>query len=152
MGIKFKFGILVILTAIIGMSITGCVKRYSDYDCVWTSEDGCIQIDSTGKSILNIDGVDQSRRIDALSDSGQTYLYFTYYSDSSTESSSAIGTEEMSDTSGSINEDDSESYGSTIWEATAYIRNGKLYLTIVKDYVSDWEGKTIVLEPKPREE
>lgn len=150
MAMKFKIIIFMILTAIIGMGITGCVKSYSDYDCIWTSEDGCIQLDAaTGIAILDIDGVDQSRRIDALSDSGQLYLYFTYYSDISTESSNSIGTEKMTETSTSVNEDDSECYGSTIWEADSYIRNGKLCLTVIKDYVSDWEGKTIVLEQKP---
>ncbi len=153
MAMKFEIVILMIWTAFIGMGITGCAKSYSDYDCVWTSEDGCIQIDSdTGISIINITGVDQSRRIDALSDSGQLYLYFTYYSDISTEASSAIGTEKLDEASTSYNEDDSECYGSTIWEADSYIRNGKLYLTVVKDYISDWEGKTIVLEQKPRKE
>lgn len=142
-----------ILITLISTGITGCGKKISDYDCMWISEDNCIQIDSvTGITILNIAGVDQSRRIDAISDSGETDWYFTYYSDISTEVSSEIGTEKLDEASTSYNEDDSECYGSTIWEADSYIRNGKLYLTVVKDYVSDWEGKTIVLEQKPRKE
>ena len=39
-----------------------------------------------------------------------------------------------------------------IWRADTEEKNGKLYLTVTKDNVSDYEGKTIVLEFEPNEE
>lgn len=38
-----------------------------------------------------------------------------------------------------------------LWQADTEIKNGKLYLTVTRDNISDYEGKTVVLEFKPNE-
>jgi len=49
-----------------------------------------------------------------------------------------------------IREDDV--YGEAlIWKANTKEKNGKLYLTVTKDNISDYVGKTIVLEFQPYE-
>lgn len=45
-----------------------------------------------------------------------------------------------------VSEDD------TIWEGTAEVKDGRLYLTIEKDYISNYEGKTIVLKQRSIED
>ena len=36
-----------------------------------------------------------------------------------------------------------------LWKTDTVVKSGKLYLTVTKDNISDYEGKTIVLEFKP---
>lgn len=38
-----------------------------------------------------------------------------------------------------------------LWQADTKTRNGKLYLTVTKDNISNYEGKTIILEFTPNE-
>ena len=48
---------------------------------------------------------------------------------------------------------DDDRYGDKlIWQADTEEKNGKLYLTVTKDNISNYEGKTIVLEFEPNAE
>ena len=40
----------------------------------------------------------------------------------------------------------------TIWQADTVVKDGKLYLTVTKDNISDYEGKTIELKLRPYKE
>ena len=39
-----------------------------------------------------------------------------------------------------------------LWEADTVVKDGKLYLTVTKDNISDYEGKTIELKLRPYKE
>lgn len=112
--------------------IAGCGERFDDdLSCVWVSEAPRICLPPEGfPVVIDVEGVDQTQGINALSDSGRGYLYFTYGN------------------KGEANR--SEEY--TVWEGEATVKGDKLYLKIVKDYVSDYEGETIVLEKHFKEE
>ena len=99
-----------------------CGKHYSDYQYDWVSQDPKIQLSPYGDVILNIEGVDQTRHINALSDSGKSTLYFCY---------GEVGSADDSD---------------VIWIVDVEVKSNLLYMYVNKDNVSDYEGKTIVLE------
>lgn len=117
-----KVIILFGLSILVSTMLTACGKKYSDYKNTWISEDGKVELEPDGIAKIEYDGIDLTKNINVLSDSGQVKLYFCY------------GDKKSGDDS------------KEIWEAYAEIKNDKLYLEIKKDCVTGLEGKTIVME------
>lgn len=113
---------VILLSTLTIVMLMGCGKVYSDYTNSWVTEDGKVVLEPEGIARIKYKGIDLTKNINVLSDSGEQYLIFCY------------GDKESGD--------DSEK----IWEAEAEIADDKLYLKIVRDNVTGLEGKTIVLE------
>ena len=111
-----------VLSIVIIALLTACGKKYSDYPNSWVSEDGKVIIEPEGVAQIQYEGIDFTKNINVLSDSGKQHLIFCY--------------------GDKISGDDSE----RIWEAEVEIEDNKLYLKIINDKVTGLEGKTIVLE------
>ncbi len=111
-----------VISILIIAFLTACGKKYSDYTNSWVSEDGKVTLEPEGTAQIDYEGIDLSKNINVLSDSGKQHLIFCYGDKKS----------------GNDNE--------RIWEANAEIEDGKLYLKIVCDNITSLEGKTIILE------
>ena len=116
-----RLKIVAIAVIIICVNLTGCGRKYCDYERDWVTSDGTIRLTPGGFMTIDIDEVDQTRFITASSDSGQTYLHIRYEASGQTASEKKI------------------------WDAYAIIRGNTLYLKVDKDYVSNYEGTTFVL-------
>lgn len=119
---------LVLLLILVLSLFTGCGKKYSDYSNIWISEDGMVMINPTeGTAKITYKGIDQKKNINILSDNGQVNLCFCY---------GKVGSADASD---------------WIWEADARIKKDVLYLTIKKDNILDFSGKTIILKQQEKQ-
>ena len=118
-----------IISIILGMLLyTGCKnlkKVYWDYDCVWYSESPYIYMPAGGnKAVLEISGTKYNCSTEA--EPGGVGINFY-----------VEGT------------NDEDIY---LWKTECKVKNEKLYLTIVEDNISDYEGKTIELIQIPDNE
>ena len=120
-----------IISIILGMLLcAGCKnlkKVYWDYDCVWYSETPYIYMPAgTSLLILEVDGIKYD--VTSLKDMDGESITFLDYS--------------------------KYIYGEVVvlWEAKCKVKNDKLYLTIVEDNISDYQGKTIELTQIPYDE
>ena len=126
---KKNFKILIVLMTIFCAMLifSGCGKKFWEYECVWVSESPYIYMPANSHAvIIELNGEKK------IADIGwkHTGLEISFYDP---EIDNGITME------------------SIIWETECEIKKGKLYITIIKDNVSDMEGKTIVLEQQPLE-
>ena len=120
-----------IISIILGILLcTGCKKlskSYWDYDCVWYSETPYIYMPvGTGLLILEVDGIKYDvASLEDMDGESITFLDYSKYR-----------------------------YGEVVvlWEVKCKVKNDKLYLTIVEDNISDYQGKTIELTQIPYDE
>ncbi len=110
------------------------MKYFDDYHVVWYCDDPFIEFvgddeENIGKIIL-----DETKFtiLIACSPGTTDYSYFTFYNFPSP--GEALSGEDL------------------IWDGKAEVKDGKLYLTVTKDNVSTYEGKTIVLNQRPVED
>ncbi len=122
-GRKKAGGIALLLIAC--LCLPGCEKKFMDYECAWVCGEPyiCIATDSH-RAYLEIDG--EIREFDGAwgCDGASIYLYDIFLE-------------------GSLTED------ALVWEAECEIKKGRLYLTVVKDHVSQCQGRTFVLKQRP---
>ncbi len=104
-----------------------CNKTFMDYDCIWYSENPYIYF-ATDMLDATIEVNGEKIEVDIAGTYDGTRILFQKKSNEG------------------HNEED------IIWYTKSEIKDGKLYLTIIKDNVSDYEGKTIVLEQIELEE
>lgn len=131
---RIKFLSLLCLALVFCFCLGACTdqpwtEHFYDYHVVWYCDDPSIEFvgdERTGK--MTLDGVEYS--IDVSSAPHETG--FTIY---------------RLDQNGVIASDDD-----AVWEGTAELKDGQLFLTITKDYASNYEGQTVVLNQRPVEE
>lgn len=113
-----------ILCTFIIVCLSGCGKEFWEYECIWYSEDPYVHIETQGHdAIIELDGV----IYDITTGWENDGTGITFYSKSI---------------------DEGRTEASIIWVSECKVKEGKLYLTIVEDRISDMEGKTIILEQK----
>ena len=121
---------IVVFTILFSMMwiMTGCGKYFWEYECVWVSDSPYIYMPaSSHKVVIEING--EKKDVNAAwANNGRGITFYSDY----------------------IN--DKAIDESIIWDAECEIKKGKLYVTIIKDNVSDMEGKTIILEQQPLED
>ena len=119
----------IILLVVLSMC-TGCkklTKVFWQYDCVWYSEEPYIYLMANDRhAVLNIDGVGYDAAAGVKYDGTGIFFY---------------------DNSMNICDE-----STLLWEAKCELKDGKLYLTVVVDNISDYEGKTIELIQIPYDE
>ena len=124
---KMKKKQLIILLFVCIYLCVGCKKlskTYWDYDGVWYSENPYIYMPAgTRFLILEIDGISYDVASRGSMD-GESMIFLDY-------SKYRYGEE------------------SVLWEMECKVKNDKLYLTIVEDNISDYQGKTIELTQIP---
>ena len=128
---KTYIKIELIISIILGMLLcTGCKnlkKVYWDYDCVWYSENPYIYMPAgTSLLTLEVDGIKYDVALIGNMD-GESITFLDY---------SKYRYDEMV----------------VLWEVESKVKNDKLYLTIVEDNISDYQGKTIELTQIPYDE
>ena len=126
---NIKIGLItsIILGMLLCTSCKNLTKVFWQYDCVWYSEQPYIYMPANDNcAILNIDGVEYDAATGVKYNGTGIFFY-----DSSM---------------------DTNDENSLLWEAKCELKDGKLYLTIVVDNISDYEGKTIELVQIPYDE
>lgn len=135
---KIKPLLLCCLVCLLCFSLVACrlpwAKYFYDYHVSWYSDDPFVEFvgddyDGIGKIILN--GTEYNFCIAAWDATTRNAGFGFYNYDTHGE--------ELSD------ED-------LIWEGKAEVKDGQLILTIEKDNISNYEGKTIVLNQRPIED
>ena len=119
---------------LICFSLVACVypwtKFYHNFHVVWYCDDPFIEFigdAETGK--MTLDGIEYNLGI------GHDIRDFGIY----------FYNKDLYDESTATNDD-------LIWKGKAKLKDGQLIITIEKDYVSNYEGKTIVLNQRPIED
>lgn len=121
-----KIAVFIILFSIMWIMV-GCGKKFWDYECVWVSESPYIYMPANSHVvIIEING--EKKITDTAWKNTGLGIYFH-----------------------DPEIDNGTTMESIIWETECEIKKGKLYITIIKDNVSDMEGKTIILEQQPLE-
>ena len=123
-----KLIILIVLVFMTGI-ISGCGKKFWDYECVWVSDSPYIYMPAyshSHKATIEINGEKKDVET-AWENTGLGIKFCT----------SDIKYKTLDE--------------NLIWDTECEVKKGKLYITIIKDNVSDMEGKTIVLEQQPLE-
>lgn len=124
---KFKTLCLILAmlcTAGCSVGLVGCQKYYWEYDCCWVSEEPKVELNKgCGSGLMTIDNVEYE--FYTAQSNNATYIIF-YEKDKSLEND----------------------LGKLIWKANTVLKDGKLYLTITIDNISDFVGKTIVFLQK----
>ena len=135
---KRKYLLLCCIVSVFCLYLEACtcswVKYFDDYHVVWYCDDPFIEFigddeENIGKIIL--DGTEYTIIIANLNGNIH-YSYVSFYR--APPSGEALSGEDL------------------IWDGKAEVKDGKLYLTVAKDNVSTYEGKTIVLNQRPVEE
>ncbi len=104
---------------------SGCTNDFWHFQCKWTSNDPYIEFEYGGGSgTMVIDGISYKFLAGQSNDFTWVELYV---------------------------KNSNESEHKTLFEATTNLRDGKLYLTVTVDNISDYVGKTIVFEQVPLE-
>ena len=127
---KFKKSTLLSITFFIMFTLNGCGKYFWDYECVWFSESPYVYMAAythTHKAIIEING--EKKEVETGWKNDGTGIEFC-----------------------DPDIDNGTTEESIIWETECKIKKGKLYVTIIKDNVSDMEGQTIILEQQPLED
>lgn len=125
---KKRIRYFVVVAIVVLLACVGCKnlkKGYWSYDCVWYSEKPYVYLVSGGS--IAVIGIDE-----------QEYDCFT--------EKKLDGTGVNFYIKGIDNED------IYLWKTESNIKNDKLYLTIVEDNISDYQGKTIELVQIPYDE
>lgn len=125
---KLKYFVIVMLVVL--FTCVGCKKlskSYWDYDCVWYSETPYIYMPTgTNAMVLEVDGV----RYDVTTGERPDGTGISFY-----------------DNSKGLNDENS-----LLWETECKLKDDKLYLTVIIDNISDYQGKTIELVQIPYDE
>jgi hypothetical protein len=101
--------------------LVGCQKYYWDYDCNWVSDEPSIELyKGCGSGQMTIDDI----KYEFYTAQSNNATYICFYEN---ETSSKNDSEKL------------------LWKADTKMKDGKLYLTITLDNISNYEGKTIVL-------
>lgn len=127
---KREYSLICCLVLLLSFSLTACVypwtKFYHEFHVIWYCDDPFIEFigdEEVGK--MTLDGIEYDLGIGHAIRDFRIYFYDREkYSEST-----------------ATNDD-------LIWEGKAEVKDGKLYLTVEKDYVSDYAGKTIVLNQR----
>ncbi len=133
---KRKYLFLWCLILILCFSLGSCVriKYFYNYHVVWYSDDPFIEFvgdDPDFSGIIILNGKEYTIYI-GTSPGTTRFVGFTFYNYT---------------TLGEMTSNDD-----LIWEGKAEVKDRKLYLTVEKDYVSDYAGKTIVLNQREIQE
>ena len=127
---KIFTALIALLGICFALSGWSCAENYHDYHVIWYCEEPYIVFQGDRNyGFMQLDGKNYILDISSVAHSSKIYFY-----------------DESKRENGVVREE------FTIWEADSEIKDGQLYLTILKDYVSDYEGKTIVLNQRPVEE
>lgn len=119
----FKKILFIMISIAILFLISGCGKKFWEYDNAWISDTPYIYLPTNEHYIdVEIDGVVQ--RFDCAWENDGTCIYL-YMDEYSFEEEIAVKT---------------------------IIKNDVLYLSFIEDSISDYEGKTIALHQQPLEE
>ena len=136
---KIKYLFLSCLTLILCFSMTACVWRvtryFYNYHVIWYSDDPFIEFvgdDYDGIGKLTLDGIEYNICIGCLNSTFQ-YADFKFYNHDTHEQVTKI-------------------IKDLIWEGTAEVKKDKLILKIKKDNISNYAGKTLILNQRPVEE
>lgn len=131
---KIKYLLLCCFALIFCIVLAACTeypwtKHFYDYHVVWYCDDPFIEfVGDEGVGQMSLDGVEYN--IDVSSMSHETgFMIYKFDPDQE-----------------GISEDDA------IWEGTAELKDGQLVLAIAKDYVSNYEGQTIILSQRSVED
>ena len=130
---KIKYLFLSCLTLILCFSMTACVwpwtTFYHEYHVIWYCDDPFIEFigdEEIGK--MTLDGTEYNLLIGhAIRD------FRIYFCNQDIYVESTITNDDL------------------IWEGTAEVKDGKLIIKIEKDYVSNYAGKTLILNQRPVE-
>ncbi len=99
--------------------LTGCRKKFWEYDCIWYSESPYVYLETQGhNAVIEINGI-MTEAETAWENNGTG---ITFYEKSGTTDATII------------------------WETEVEIESGIMYLSIIEDNASDMEGEVIVLE------
>ena len=113
-----------------GSCRSSCVKCYYDYHVIWYCDDPYIVFAGDRHyGFMELDGKNYILDIAWSSNGSAIYFY----------DESKIGNSGLSD-------------DTLIWEAKTKLKGGQLILTIVKDNVSTYEGKILILNQRPIED
>ena len=113
-----------------GGCIFSCNEYYYDYHVIWYCDDPYIVFQGDRYyGFMELDGKNYMLDIASMAHGSTIYFY-----DESKMENGAIREEFL------------------IWEADTEIKDGQLFLTILKDNISDYEGKTIVFNQRPVED
>lgn len=127
--IKYRKKYYVSLVIVFGIlfMISGCQKKFWEYECVWKCDEPYIYIETHGHiAYMEIDG--EIKELETAWENDGTGIDFWDPSIS-----------------------DVHSYESVMWITKCEIKKGRLYLTVITDNVSDCEGETFILEPQEYE-
>ena len=131
-----KIFIAIIAFLCISFSFSACfpsctAKYYYDYHVIWYSEDPYIVFAGDRHyGFMELDGKNYMLDIPHQPHGSKIYFY----------------DEDKFNESGTIRSD------YLIWEADTKIKDGQLILTVIVDKVSDYAGKTVILDQKPIED
>lgn len=131
---KLKFLLLCCLAVLFCFSLAACTdypwtKHFYDYHVVWYCDDPFIEFvgdERVGK--MSLDGVEYNIDVSSVSHETGFEIY------------------KLDPDQEGVSEDDA------IWEGTAELKDGQLVLTIEKDYISNYEGQTIILNQRSVED
>jgi hypothetical protein len=125
MTVKPLYIILIFFSVVAySLYLVGCQKYYWDYDCNWVSEEPSIELyKGCGNGQMTINDV--------------KYEFYTAQSNNATH----IDFYEKETNS-------NNNFEKLLWQADTKMKDGKLYLTITLDNISNLEGKTIILSQK----
>ena len=116
--VKIGLIISIILGILLCVGCKNLGKTYWSYDCVWYSEKPYVYLIPGGSTaILKIDEQEYNCSTESEPDGTGINFYI-------------------------IDENNNDIY---LWKAESKIKNDKLYLTVVEDNISDYQGKTIEL-------
>ena len=111
------------LCVIILLPCVGCKKYYWDYNCTWVSENPEIVLFQGARNgEMTIDDIRYEFYTRRANDAKYIYFYVV-----------------------ENNDFESKTY---LWKADTTLKDNKLYLKITEDYISDYQGKILVLEQK----
>lgn len=112
--------IILFMVGCLPMSLTGCRncrKYYWDYNCSWACDEPQVELyEGCGSGRMTIDNVEYEFQTAQANNAIDITLYI-----------------------------EKDGRHQVLWEADTVLKDGKLYLTITRDNISDYEGKTMIL-------
>lgn len=111
------------VAACLTIFLAGCNRYYWDYDCSWICENPHIEL---------YQGCGSGQMVIV----GEQYDFFTVQANDATEIDFFL-----------VQEDESAEQ-KLLWRANTVLKDGKLYLTITEDAITNFEGKTLAFEQR----
>ena len=123
--------VLILIMAVCFLSLTACYwgpKRYFDYNVIWYCDDPFIEFvgDSHRGGKMILDGEEYNLRLSWANDGTDIMIYDTDQEEATPET--------------------------LIWKADTKVKKGQLIFVVTIDTVSNYDGKTIVLNQRPIED